>query len=793
MSENSPAGSAGVRDVQTQDEILVSRLHGPGLNGVTLPPGGVSTRPAPRQGSAQEHLQAVPRPEYFTRDGRDLRLDLIRGFFVLAMVIDHVRSDSPLYLLTGGNRFFTSAAEGFILISGLVTGLVYKRIIQREGMSAGLLKVLKRAFTLYILTVAVTLGFSLFSELTGMHWATGVDFSNPLGFVISVLTLHQTYYLIDVMLLYTVLFLVTPLAFVLLDRGKVWVLLAGSWLLYALYQFFPNIVTLPWPITGNYLFNFSSWQVIFFSALTLGYLQDRLPVLGRRATRIALLATGAATVLLIIGFVVIDLPDSWLAHVFTGQKYVIDPNIRNWLDDYLFSKADVRPGRLIASAVTYSFLFFLVSAAWRQVKKITGWLLLTLGKSALYAYTVHIVVASLIGLALKPFNIAEPGPQWLNAVLQIAAILVVWFMVLKQPIRPTERTRLVWNTSPVLMGVIIVALLWQFPIAPPANAIASAQVDSNSVSPASSAARRYGTPAPKGSEAQPIVRSTPTPAPASASAAADTAVSHPMILGGTDLLSSPYLDKTNGSVHERWFYSQALNQDMPYYIYLPPNYATVNKRFPVMYMLHGLGGHREEWLVYGLINVIDHEISIGNIQPVIIVLPQGDKEYWVNHASDGQLWGDYVDYDLVAHIDSTFRTIRAPASRAIGGLSMGGFGALYHAFTHPEIFGVVGAHSASLRPDDGTLDFLASGGAFNQIDPVHLAATAPNLDKLQIWIDVGVEDETWLPRSTELHQALLDRGISHIWQTPAGGHDYNYWTDNMLDYVNFYTHALVSG
>jgi enterochelin esterase-like enzyme len=783
MSENNSANLAVAHERQVQEEIWINRIAGVGLNKitlalqkVTLPPGGVSTRPP--QTFASEHMQSIPRPDYLTRDGRDLRLDLMRGFFVLAMIIDHVRGDSPLYVLTGGNRFFTSAAEGFILISGLVTGLVYRRIIQREGMSAGLLKVLKRAFTLYLLTVGVTLALSVFSEITGMHWATGVDLSNPLGFVISVFTLHQTYYLIDVMLLYTVLFLVTPLAFILLDRGKAWILLGGSWLLYALYQFFPNVVSLPWPIAGNYLFSFSAWQVIFFSALALGYLQNRLPALGQRGTRIALLVTGIGTALLIVLYFIIDMPTSGLAHVFTGSGSVIDPNIRTWLDDNLFSKADVRPGRLIASAITYSFMFFLVSFFWRQIKKAAGWLLLTLGKSALYAYTTHIVVACLIGLALKPFNIIEPGPQWLNAALQIAAILVVWWMVRKQPIKPTERTRIAWNASPVLMGIIIVALLWRFPMAQPAAAASAVPVADSA---ASALARRYGTPAPKGSEAQPIVRATPTP---------DASITHPVTLGGTDLLSSPYLDKTEGTVYEHWFYSQSLDKDMPYYLYLPPDYDKADKRYPVMYMLHGLGGHREEWLVYGLINVLDREISNGDIPPVIVVLPQGDKEYWINHADDGGLWGDYIDYDLVTHIDATFRTIRSPASRAIGGLSMGGFGALYHAFTHPEIFGVVGAHSSSLRPADGTLDFLGVGDAYNQIDPVYLAKTAPNLDKLQIWIDVGTDDETWLPRNTDLHQALLDRGIPHTWQTPAGGHDYTYWTNNMLDYVNFYGHAL---
>ena len=82
---------------------------------------------------------------------------------------------------------------------------------------------------------------------------------------------------------------------------------------------------------------------------------------------------------------------------------------------------------------------------------------------------------------------------------------------------------------------------------------------------------------------------------------------------------------------------------------------------------------------------------------MIIVLPQGDKGYWVDNANDGPRWGEYLSHDLVNIIDTSYRTLRTPDSRAIGGLSMGGYGALYQAFTHPDIFGVVGAHSPSLH------------------------------------------------------------------------------------------------
>ena len=237
---------------------------------VMLPPGG-RPRPAPA-------FEDGPDPCYIDHHGRDLRIDLLRGFFVVAMIVDHVRGPSPLYLLTGGNRFYASAAEGFILTSGLVAGLVYHRMIERLGLGPALLKVLQRAVTLYLVTIGLTLLILPVAEMLDLPFAQGIDASNPLRVIVSVLTLHQTYYLVDVMLLYTVLFLVSPLAFVLLDRGHTWVVLGASWLLWGLYQVYPELVSLPWPINGNYLFNFSAWQVLFFTGLVIGYRQDRLPL-----------------------------------------------------------------------------------------------------------------------------------------------------------------------------------------------------------------------------------------------------------------------------------------------------------------------------------------------------------------------------------------------------------------------------------------------------------------------------------------------------------------------------------
>ena len=227
----------------------VERVWHGHMDDVTLPPGG---------GPVIIEPDGTTEPPYISSQGRDLRIDLLRGYFVLAMVIDHVRGPSPLYLLTGGNRFYTSAVEGFILASGLVTGLAYRPLIERLGVSAAIMKALARLASLYLLAVSLTLFLLPVSEAAYLPWAQGVDLSHPLSLVIGILTLHRTYYLVDVLMLYVVLFLVAPMALVLLERGKSWIILVASVVLWGVFQLYPQDSALPWSIAGNYLFSFSA-------------------------------------------------------------------------------------------------------------------------------------------------------------------------------------------------------------------------------------------------------------------------------------------------------------------------------------------------------------------------------------------------------------------------------------------------------------------------------------------------------------------------------------------------------
>jgi len=242
---------------------------------------------------------------------------------------------------------------------------------------------------------------------------------------------------------------------------------------------------------------------------------------------------------------------------------------------------------------------------------------------------------------------------------------------------------------------------------------------------------------------------------------------------------------------DRTFVSGALGREMHYFIYLPVGYAESGKRYPALYMLHGFGGSNTEWIAYGLPEMADHMINAGEIPPMIIVLPQGDQAYWVNHADDGVRWGDYTAQDVVQYIDATYRTIPDAPHRAVGGLSMGAHGAMQLAMNYPGTFGVVGMHSPTLRDLADRLPFFGDEAFFDTHDPAHLVEQHPEQARqLKIFLDVGEQDTEWHDKTAAFHDLLTRLGIPHEWHTWPGVHDAVYWSGHAADYLRFYAAAL---
>ena len=138
-------------------------------------------------------------------------------------------------------------------------------------------------------------------------------------------------------------------------------------------------------------------------------------------------------------------------------------------------------------------------------------------------------------------------------------------------------------------------------------------------------------------------------------------------------------------------------------VYLPPSYDTSPTRhYPSLYLLHGFLRDGTDWTTSGIYQgkklqpLMDDMIRNGKVREMIIVVPNGKNAYggsfYTNSSVNGN-WEDYIVQELVAHVDSNYRTLARPESRGIAGHSMGGFGAMSLAMKHPDVFSVVYALS----------------------------------------------------------------------------------------------------
>jgi enterochelin esterase-like enzyme len=282
--------------------------------------------------------------------------------------------------------------------------------------------------------------------------------------------------------------------------------------------------------------------------------------------------------------------------------------------------------------------------------------------------------------------------------------------------------------------------------------------------------------------------------PAYASSSPDVSASAAPVT--PDLRASVLTTYTGGStVVEHPVYARTLDLSTSYNIFLPAGYNESGRRYPVLYMLHGVAGDATEWQSIGLLEAADRLIQDGEIEPMLIVLPNGGANYWVNHA-DGARWGDYLASDVVTSVDREYRTLPDRAARAVGGLSMGGEGALRMALLNPDVFGIVAAHSPSLRTAYDQLSpelqqLYGTEAEWRAASGLWLATDTDAAAWLTISLDVG-EDDPWRPNVELLHARLDERGVSHRFEVLPGEHAAEYWIGNVDHYLGFYSGAFAS-
>lgn len=247
-------------------------------------------------------------------------------------------------------------------------------------------------------------------------------------------------------------------------------------------------------------------------------------------------------------------------------------------------------------------------------------------------------------------------------------------------------------------------------------------------------------------------------------------------------------------------YSPALKKEVSYSIVLPEDYDYSNTEYPVLYMFHGIGGDYTSWLEYGNVaRVMEKMVRRGEIQPFIMVIPDGYLSYYSDTYDGSFLYETFFIKELVPYIDNNYRTRKSISTRSIVGFSMGGFGALSVSLRNRNLFGSVVALSPSIRTEkqymeegpqtgwDSQWGRIFGGVGMNgnqrltsyykQHSSYHILSTLRNSDLkgFGIMLDIGDKEDTLCESNEELHRLLLKKEIPHEWEVRSGGHDFTCW------------------
>lgn len=246
-----------------------------------------------------------------------------------------------------------------------------------------------------------------------------------------------------------------------------------------------------------------------------------------------------------------------------------------------------------------------------------------------------------------------------------------------------------------------------------------------------------------------------------------------------------------GRVERIAYVSSVTGNERPALVYLPPGYSD-SRVYPVLYLLHGIGGNETDWTEQGKANVIlDNLIADGRAEPAIVVMPNGRA----TNAPQGELFGpqtradrapplspsanfgvEFAAYaaferelleDLIPYIEANYSVTADRAQRAIAGLSMGGGQALNFGLGHVDTFAHVGGFSA----------------APNTLPPDQLLARPGELKTLAVlWLSCGNEDSLY-NQSFTLHQRLDALAVPHAWHVDAGEHVFPVWKNDLYHFA----------
>lgn len=242
--------------------------------------------------------------------------------------------------------------------------------------------------------------------------------------------------------------------------------------------------------------------------------------------------------------------------------------------------------------------------------------------------------------------------------------------------------------------------------------------------------------------------------------------------------------------------SPRLHRKITAWLYLPPGYDKLNKRYPVVYILHGAPGEVRDPFVKGRVHEAAEKLIMARkVPPFIVVCFDGhgpdspaDMTDFLNRADGKWQMEDFMVHEMVPWVDKTYRTIPEARARAIIGLSAGGYGALNLGLKHPDIWSIMGSHCGFFDPADDAkaiTEILGPPGPlWTQNDPVLRARNLPIGTRLHFYMDVGQNDDL-LDEFKNLSVELQGRHVDHVAHIFPGGHSWAYWSAHLPDSLLF--------
>jgi len=240
---------------------------------------------------------------------------------------------------------------------------------------------------------------------------------------------------------------------------------------------------------------------------------------------------------------------------------------------------------------------------------------------------------------------------------------------------------------------------------------------------------------------------------------------------------------------------------------LPPSYdSQPARKFPVLYFLHGLGEDPSFLITSGGWRLVQDAQEQKRIREFVLITPQAGGSFYINSRDGRVKYEDFFIRDFIPQMEKRFRLLTTRAGRAVGGVSMGGYGALHLAFRHPQHFSAVSAHSAALieklpvflsTPQSprsrvlGAVFGIPPDTAFwNAHSPLELARTA-NLSGLKIYFDCGDQDGYGFDvGATALDETLTARKTPHEFHIYPGRHDPAYFAAHIPASLAFHSRSF---